>query len=165
MTTIRQQLLARSGLFKHVSKEFLDSIYIIHLKGSLAIIVTDKDDVYQLGTSKFYGHNVTNQHERLKPKKIASLCGRNICFIEMTVCDCAALTEKGDLYMWGHIAKSLLAPNLKRVSASSDVIVPVRVTDILGKVINVKMEDHVMALTHSGQVYTWGFNDYGLFSN
>ena len=77
----------------------------------------------------------------------------NVEMVKMTNYNTAALTAKGDLYMWGHNSDGQLGNGTKTKSYT-----PIKVMS------NVKsfelQEEYCAAITNKGDLYTWG-NDFG----
>lgn len=108
-----------------------------------------------------------------------SLFSANISVIAAGDSNSIAITSTGQTYIWGSnfwVCKKknlqmniLIFPKKKRVVSDSisngDALLPILFTGLSNFIITRAAigKSHVLALTSSGVVYTWGNNDFGLF--
>lgn len=120
--------------------------------------IVSNQEVYTWGWNIFaqLGNGGTEARQGI-PKMIPWLARLNLTSIVCGQFSTGAVTEDGDLYMWG----SNEAGQLGRGDFSASPSDPTRVT-IDGRVQSVAIGyGHVLALTKDGRVFAWGKNFYG----
>ncbi|GAB1868571.1 RCC1 and BTB domain-containing protein 1-like isoform X2 [Camponotus japonicus] len=127
-----------------------------------ALIVTKDKMVYGLGNNYSNQLGIGNISNTLQPKKIDVLCGKNI----KTFCcnnwmaSIFALTEEGEIYSWG--LNGAYGLGIQRLPELGIVYTPTRITSLNKEcIVDIACSnDHSLALTKNGKMYTWGDNKY-----
>lgn len=154
-STERKPSLSTHPLLQTVDKRFVTSIkYItINHRGS-ALMVTDFDEVYGIGSNKEYELGVGDNLPRLEaPARVVGLSGKKVKWIGLTKVNGAVVTEDGEVYMWGRNSFRLLLHQDENFVRSE----PFKITGIPGKVVQLSFMSPALALTDRGEVYCWGF--------
>ncbi|CAG2110214.1 unnamed protein product [Medioppia subpectinata] len=128
--------------------------------GEEVIVVTTDDIVYGFGANRFgrLGLGVSDAIER--PQLNATLTGKKIMKICYGLGHCLGLTSGGQCYGWGHNASGQIG-----IGSMSDTPTPQPIK-ILSRRLQLKpIEDiscgdnHSLALTRDGLIYSFGAND------
>ena len=121
------------------------------------VLSTDGRTVWSFGAAENgkLGHGDTNR--QFRPKIIDALQGLTITQIAAGTQISAAVTREGALYVWG------FGPCLGNGSSDETFLLPKVVRGLSGRVvIDIAVgENHVVALTKDGLVFTWGNNQNG----
>eukprot|EP01080_Neovahlkampfia_damariscottae_P011639 gene11639-4880_t len=94
----------------------------------------------------------------LKPTLISALKGKKVIEISSGSSHNAIITDKGDIYTWGNGSYGQIG-NDKKENCSKPKLVVMLIND-KAKMICCGL-NHVVALMHSGKVYSWGAGTYG----
>ncbi|XP_078613708.1 RCC1 and BTB domain-containing protein 1-like isoform X1 [Branchiostoma floridae x Branchiostoma japonicum] len=159
----KQLSVERWPIFSLLDPEFISSIKqacVFGSSGNEAIVITQDDDVYALGSNCSSCLGVGDAQSGLEPRKIDILCKKKIVDIgygsgpHVLVC-----TDNGDLYSWGHNGYSQLGNGSTNQGLSPQLIT----TNLIGrKVVKVACgSHHSLALTLEGEVFAWGYNNCG----
>ncbi|KAL6419871.1 hypothetical protein ACFW04_011130 [Cataglyphis niger] len=121
-----------------------------------ALIVTKDRMVYGLGNNCNSQLGIGNVTNTLQPKKVEALCGKNIktfCCNNCMTC-IFALTEERQGFNGGGLGQGL--------DESMIVHTPTRMLTLSEeRIVNIACSnDHSLALTETGKVYTWGNRKY-----
>lgn len=121
------------------------------------VLSTDGRTVWSFGAAENgkLGHGDTNR--QFRPKIIDALQGLTITKIAAGTQLSAALTREGAVYVWG------FGPCLGNGASDETYLTPKVVRGLTGRmVIDISIgENHVIALTKDGLVFTWGNNQNG----
>lgn len=113
------------------------------------LFLSEHKKIYACGDNSHGQLGVGNKKNSLLPLKIMLLDNifiKKICAKDFS----AALTETGELYLWGDSVKNNIFPELIRISES-----PQKVTDVdIGK-------GFCLCTAENGKIYSWGSNNNG----
>ena len=149
-------------IFSLLDTEFNNSIKIVSVfggAGNEALIVTQDDDVYSLGSNCSSCLGLGDMLSGLEPRRVDVLSQKKVIdFAYGTGPHVLAITESGDLFTWGHNGYSQLGH-----SGTTQPVLPTRVSGLTGiKVIQIACgSHHSLALNIDGEVYAWGYNNCG----
>ncbi|XP_072300865.1 RCC1 and BTB domain-containing protein 1-like isoform X3 [Eucyclogobius newberryi] len=125
-----------------------------------AIYITNDDEVYVIGLNCGNCLGTGESSSTIVPKKLDFLSGKKVVdFSYGSGPHVLLATEDGELFAWGHNGYSQLGNG-----TTNQGISPVLVS---ANIINKKVtkvacgSHHSMALTDSGEVYAWGYNNCG----
>ncbi|KAI9547078.1 RCC1 and BTB domain-containing protein 1 [Dissostichus eleginoides] len=125
-----------------------------------AVFITKDDEVYVIGLNCSSCLGTGDSQSSIVPKKLDFLSGRKVVSVSYGSGPHILLaTEDGELFAWGHNGYSQLGNGTTNQGAA-----PLLVSAIL---LNKKVTEvacgshHSMALTDSGEVYAWGYNNCG----
>ena len=187
--------LAEWLVFREQRSDFLDSLRLFHVMktkcGTAELVVTKDDDVFAIGYH-FQLKYLTQEDGRKwnEPTKIKALCHKKIKSFFVSYWHFAALTENGQLFMWGHcfnirlMEEELFNKNVIQVALSpmynlaltdqgqvfswmgfQNTILPERITKGIGdrKAVAVACTNLAsIVLLEDGQLYCWGSSAYSL---
>ncbi|KAM0728094.1 RCC1 and BTB domain-containing protein 1 [Formica fusca] len=155
-------------IFSLLEPDFVSRIHMVMVYGNLgneALIVTKDKIVYGLGNNIAGCLGTSDAHSTLHPKKIEVLCDKDIkTFAYGSGPHVLALTEKGEIYSWGHNGYCELGNG-----TCNQGLTPTLVNmPTLGAGLNMKHivdvacgSHHSLVLTEDGEVYAWGQNNCG----
>eukprot|EP00698_Gefionella_okellyi_P005691 TRINITY_DN15158_c0_g1_i1.p1 TRINITY_DN15158_c0_g1~~TRINITY_DN15158_c0_g1_i1.p1 ORF type:complete len:374 (+),score=45.87 TRINITY_DN15158_c0_g1_i1:36-1157(+) len=147
----------------------LDSRQVVQLACGWAhsVALTAKGEVYTWGRG-FEGQlGVGKDTCSLAPRFVAALHGAVVTKIACGINFTAAVTDQGELYLWGEGASGQLGRGGNKSIRTQSSRVPVRV-DLLDeeRIVHVSCGwGHVAAVTDSDKLYLWGFGNYGQLAN
>lgn len=150
-------------ILRLLDSKFISEIHMVVVYGTLgneALIVTKNDTVYGVGNNISGCLGTGDMHSTLFPRKIEALCEKGIkTFAYGSGPHVLALTEKGEIYSWGHngycelgngSTNQGLTPTLLNTNLSTRRIIDIACGN-----------HHSLALTDDGEVYAWGQNNCG----
>ncbi|XP_035730999.1 RCC1 and BTB domain-containing protein 1-like isoform X1 [Vespa mandarinia] len=150
-------------IFSLLESKFIASIQMVVVYGNLgneALIVTKDDMVYGLGCNITGCLGTGDAHSTLHPKKVEALCEKGIkTFAYGSGPHVLALTDKGEVYSWGHNGFCELGNG-----SSNHGLTPTPVGMPLSEKVVIDIacgSHHSLALTDEGEVYAWGQNNCG----
>ncbi|KAF7666962.1 hypothetical protein LDENG_00085520 [Lucifuga dentata] len=124
------------------------------------IYITNDDEVYAFGLNCSNCLGTGDSQSTIVPKKLDFLSGRKVARLSYGSGPHILLaTEDGDLFAWGHNGYSQLGNGTTNQGVSHVLL--------SANLLNKKVTEvacgshHSMALTHSGEVYAWGYNNCG----
>lgn len=126
----------------------LDSVSLLTVSSSSAIIVTQNDEVYYVERLQPELGDYGEYDDIVKIKKMTQLCGQSIKKVFLKNSSALAITSTGKLYIWG-IIQSFSG---KKVETYPELIKDLNVLDADFGI------RHVMVLTTEKTVACWGFN-------
>ncbi|XP_058479345.1 RCC1 and BTB domain-containing protein 1-like isoform X1 [Solea solea] len=151
------------SLFSMIGPQELSKIQKALVFGSSAneaIYITKDDEVYAFGLNCNYCLGTGNRQSTIVPKKLHFLSGKKVVSLSYGSGPHILLaTEDGELFSWGHNGYSQLGNR-----TTKQAVAPFLVTAYMlkQKVTEVACgSHHSMALTESGEVYAWGYNNCG----
>jgi alpha-tubulin suppressor-like RCC1 family protein len=121
------------------------------------ILLTD-GTLLSCGNSTYGQTGQENNELLLIPTPISALKGKKIIEISSGSSHNAVITDKGDIYTWGNGSYGQIG-NDKKENCSKPKLVVMLIND-KAKMIQCGL-NHVVALMHSGKVYSWGAGTYG----
>ena len=134
-------------------------------KGSHSIYfvsaIKTNGDLYCWGCNRYDRGNGETREDQTTPAKILS----NVASISYSTSDCcsvSAITENGDLYCWGYNRHGEVGNG-----TTEEQETPVKVLDNVNSVSYLRGGDRcsVSAITENGDLYCWGYNEYGQVGN
>ncbi|CDQ62976.1 RCC1 and BTB domain-containing protein 1 isoform X6 [Oncorhynchus mykiss] len=150
-------------LFSLMEGEELSSIRQACVFGTSAnevIYITHNDDVYVFGLNCSNCLGTGDSQSTILPKKLDFLSGRKVVSLSYGSGPHILLaTEEGELFAWGHNGYSQLGNG-----TTNQGVAPVLVSASL---LNKRVTEvacgshHSLALTNTGEVYAWGYNNCG----
>uniref|UniRef100_A0A667YXT2 Regulator of chromosome condensation (RCC1) and BTB (POZ) domain containing protein 1 n=1 Tax=Myripristis murdjan TaxID=586833 RepID=A0A667YXT2_9TELE len=150
-------------LFSLMGPQELSSIRRACVFGTSAnevIYITSDDEVYVFGLNCSNCLGTGDSLSTIVPKKLDFLSGRKVISLSYGSGPHILLaTEDGELFAWGHNGYSQLGNG-----TTNQGVAPVLVS---ANLLNKKVTEvacgshHSMALTDSGEVYAWGYNNCG----
>ena len=149
-------------IFSLLDPDFANSIKIVSVfggAGNEAMIVTENDDVFSLGSNCSSCLGLGDMQSGLEPRRVDVLSQKKVIdFAYGTGPHVIAITESGDLYSWGHNGYSQLGH-----AGSNQPVLPSRVSGLVGmKMVQIACgSHHSLALNNEGEVYAWGYNNCG----
>ena len=149
-------------IFSLLDPEFVSNIKIVSVfggAGNEALIVTQDDDVYSLGSNCSSCLGLGDMLSGLEPRRVDVLSQKKVIdFAYGTGPHVLAITESGDLYTWGHNGYSQLGH-----AGSTQPVLPTRVSGLTGiKITQIACgSHHSLVLNGDGEVYAWGYNNCG----
>lgn len=94
------------SIFALLEKEFLCKVKLACVFGNVgneALVITFEDEVFAVGSNGAGCHGVGDMNSSLKPRKLESLCQKNIIDLAYgSGPHVLALTKTGEVYSWGH---------------------------------------------------------------
>ncbi|XP_001600404.1 RCC1 and BTB domain-containing protein 1 [Nasonia vitripennis] len=153
-------------IFSLLEPKFISTIHMAVVYGNLgneALIVTKDGDVYALGSNTAGCLGTGDSHSTLHPKKVEALCGKGIkTFAYGSGPHVLALTNKGEIYSWGHNGYCELGNG-----STNQGLTPTLCLNLNEKVVTAIAcgSHHSVALTEDGEVYSWGQNNCGQVSS
>ncbi|CAI7994404.1 RCC1 and BTB domain-containing protein 2 [Geodia barretti] len=158
--------LSRWPVFSLLSLDFLQSVRLGCVFGSAgneAVVVCVNSDVYALGSNTNGCLGVGDLRSSLQPRKVDALCGKGIVHLAYgSGPHVVALTSSGDIYSWGHNGYGQLGLGASVTTGQGTI--PRKLS---GSFSGVKIASvscgghHTVAVTASGEVYSWGYNNCG----
>ncbi|CAA6664323.1 unnamed protein product [Spirodela intermedia] len=137
-----------------------DLVVSVACGGAHTLFLTEKGHVYATGLNNFgqLGIMIGATHS-LAPLKVSSL-PEKIILISAGYHHSAAVTENGELYVWGNNSSGQLGLGKR---AESIVSVPTRLDCLAGVCVkNVALgSEHSIAVTDDGNVLSWGAGGFG----
>ncbi|KAK5920658.1 hypothetical protein CgunFtcFv8_024445 [Champsocephalus gunnari] len=125
-----------------------------------AVFITKDDEVYVIGLNCSSCLGTGDSQSSIIPKKLDFLSGKKVVSVSYGSGPHILLaTEDGELFAWGHNGYSQLGNGTTNQGAA-----PLLVS---ANLLNKKVTEvacgshHSMALTDSGEVYAWGYNNCG----
>ena len=107
------------------------------------------------GERGLLGHG--NEQRQLLPKKIEAFAGQRVVAVSAGLYDNLVLTADGAVWSWGWGAYGRLGHG-----DTQDQLLPKRIEAFAGqRVVAVSAEDHSLAITADGAVFTWGEGEHG----
>ncbi|XP_064832404.1 RCC1 and BTB domain-containing protein 1-like isoform X6 [Oncorhynchus masou masou] len=150
-------------LFSLMEGEELSSIRQACVFGTSAnevIYITHNDDVYVFGLNCSNCLGTGDSQSTILPKKLDFLSGRKVVSLSYGSGPHILLaTEEGELFAWGHNGYSQLGNG-----TTNQGVAPVLVSaGLLNKRVTEVAcgSHHSLALTNTGEVYAWGYNNCG----
>ncbi|XP_056145392.1 RCC1 and BTB domain-containing protein 1-like isoform X2 [Lampris incognitus] len=150
-------------LFSLMSPQELSSIRkacVFGTSASEVIYITSDDEVYVFGLNCSSCLGTGDSLSTIAPKKLDFLRSRKVVSLSYGSGPHVLLaTEEGELFAWGHNGYSQLGNGTTNQGVS-----PVLVSaNLLNKKVTVVAcgSHHSMALTDTGEVYAWGYNNCG----
>ncbi|XP_075236817.1 RCC1 and BTB domain-containing protein 1-like isoform X2 [Lycorma delicatula] len=152
--------LDKWSIFSLLNPEFKSKIRsaFVFGGGSEAFVITESDDVYGLGQNSCSCLGIDSTESTLEPKKVEELCGKKVkAFASGCGANVVALTEKGEIYVWGH----------NKFGELGNEGCNTKVPGLLPGLADVVIEEiacgghHTLALDKDGKVYGWGQNNNG----
>ncbi|XP_029507225.1 RCC1 and BTB domain-containing protein 1-like isoform X8 [Oncorhynchus nerka] len=150
-------------LFSLMEGEELSSIRQACVFGTSAnevIYITHNDDVYVFGLNCSNCLGTGDSQSTILPKKLDFLSGRKVVSLSYGSGPHILLaSEEGELFAWGHNGYSQLGNG-----TTNQGVAPVLVSASL---LNKRVTEvacgshHSLALTNTGEVYAWGYNNCG----
>eukprot|EP00916_Digyalum_oweni_P016510 GHVL01027078.1.p1 GENE.GHVL01027078.1~~GHVL01027078.1.p1 ORF type:complete len:443 (+),score=86.39 GHVL01027078.1:258-1586(+) len=134
------------------------NIILIVCGGHHSAAITDDGSLLTWGGGAFGKLGTGDRLNRLTPTKIIvkNRVGNihRVMQVALGVQHSACISEKGELYSWGHAGRLGHAPQ----GAESDVVVPQIVASLLNQqMVNVACgHSHTVAITETGDVWAWG---------
>jgi alpha-tubulin suppressor-like RCC1 family protein len=130
--------------------------------GSNALIVTENDEVFSIGTNNngLIGFNHKNAIN--EPFIVNELCYKKVIGFANGVKHIIAITEKNEIYIWGYNYFRQLGNGTNDncfVPQSLEKFIDERIIDICCG------DFYSMVLSESGKVYAWGSNTFGQIGN
>ncbi|XP_043284859.1 RCC1 and BTB domain-containing protein 1-like isoform X3 [Venturia canescens] len=160
--------MSRSDLKNWPILSLLEPEYIAELKmvmvygnlGNEALLVLKDGSVHAVGNNATGCLGTGDTHSTLYPRKIDVLSQKGIkAFAYGIGPHVLALTEKGEIYSWGHNGFCELGNG-----SSNQVSTPAKIETNLADKVVVEIacgSHHSLALTNEGEVYAWGQNSSG----
>ncbi len=145
--------------------KLMSGVKNIALGDNHALALMENGDVYAWGWKGFgqIGNGTTAEREEeyklYPPVKVLS----GVKCIAATYNVSAALTENGDLYVWGYILTKQKTNGEDDDSLPYSTLTPTKIMEHI-KSISLSM-NHYAAVTESGDLYLWGMNDCGQLCN
>ncbi|XP_041835134.1 RCC1 and BTB domain-containing protein 1 isoform X2 [Melanotaenia boesemani] len=150
-------------LFSLLSREEQATIRqacVFGIFGNEAIYITHRDEVFVFGLNYSGCLGTGDSASTIIPKKLDLLGGKKVISLSYGSGPHVLLaTEDGQLFTWGHNGYSQLGNGTTNQGLS-----PMLITANLQnkKVVGVACgSHHSMALTQDGEVFAWGYNNYG----
>ncbi|XP_012274821.1 RCC1 and BTB domain-containing protein 1 [Orussus abietinus] len=154
-------------IFSLLTPKFIGDIRLAVVFGNLgneALMVTKDGTVYALGSNTSGCLGTGDAHSTLFPKKVEALCDKDVkTFAYGSGPHVLALTNKGDIYSWGHNGYCELGNG-----SSNQGLVPTLIGQNLAEKVVIDIacgSHHSLALTNEGEVYAWGQNNCGQVGN
>ncbi|MEE0763138.1 MAG: dockerin type I domain-containing protein [Acutalibacteraceae bacterium] len=145
---------------RYVPTKIMNNVKAVSLGGSHSAAITETGDLYTWGVNSFgqLGVGISGFDNgdscRVTPTKIMS----NIKAVSLEGSNSAAITEDGDLYMWGWNRQGQIGDG-----TTTDRYSP---TKIMNNVKAVSLGiSHSAAIIEPGDLYTWGWNALGQLGN
>uniref|UniRef100_A0A3P8V599 Regulator of chromosome condensation (RCC1) and BTB (POZ) domain containing protein 1 n=1 Tax=Cynoglossus semilaevis TaxID=244447 RepID=A0A3P8V599_CYNSE len=133
---------------------------VFGLSANEAIYITKDNEVYVFGMNCSNCLGIGDSQSTIVPRKLDFLSGRKVVSLSYGSGPHVVLaTEDGEVFAWGHNGYSQLG-----VGTCNQGVTPVLVSANLHskKVTEVACgSHHSMALTDTGEVYAWGYNNCG----
>ncbi len=173
------EIIKKFNILNELKVEFLNKIKFLYVfkdfsKNSNVFIATNDDKVYALGNNsngvlgfgnykfRFFGFlnnlNFVNQlthNEELSYKQIIDFNNGD--------CHVIALTIDGKVYCWGYNKSGVIGKgknyNITYKQKLNEYLIEKQIIDICCG------DMHNIVLTHSGEVYAWGYNNSGQIGN
>ncbi|TMS06482.1 RCC1 and BTB domain-containing protein 1 [Larimichthys crocea] len=150
-------------LFSLMGPQELSSVRracVFGMSANEAIYITNDDEVYVFGLNCSNCLGTGDSQSTIVPKKLDFLSGRKVVSLSYGSGPHILLaTEDGELFAWGHNGYSQLGNG-----TTNQGVAPMLVSaNLLNKKVTVVAcgSHHSMALTDSGEVYAWGYNNCG----
>jgi len=149
-------------LMNILDQEIRNKVHLVFCFGVNAteVIFTTMDKkVYALGCNRHGCSGCGNEVSSMIPQKISELDGKKVVSISAgSGPHVVVLTDDGEVYSWGD-NKSSQVGNGDSITVLSPFLVSRFITT---KVTRVACGSyHTLAVTENGEVYSWGFNNYG----
>lgn len=148
----------------NITGSFVGKVVQIAALGDHSLVLTEDGRVYSWGDNE-YGQvgngTIGRSNDALSPVDITGNfnlpAGQKIIEIYAAWDSSFALTDNGRVFAWGDNHSGQLA-----TGDTEDKAVPTEVTfPFDGQMITLATDSHVLALTDTGHLYSWGYNDHG----
>jgi RCC1 and BTB domain-containing protein len=159
--------MAQNRLDRWPVFSLLDSAFVLKIKiacvfggaGNEAIVVTEDDEVYSLGSNCSNCLGVGEGNGGLQPRRIDPLVGKKLCsFAFGSGPHVLAINSQGELFSWGHNGYGQLG--VGNQFGVTPIQVSLGISNV--KVIQVACgSHHSLALTSDGDVFAWGYSNCG----
>ncbi|CAM9159061.1 unnamed protein product [Choristocarpus tenellus] len=151
---------ARCGFRDNDGNSALD-VLSLQLRSNLATATTagHGGDVYSFGKADFFlGYDLPNASDVIRPRRVESLANLQVVCVAASRYHSVAVTLGGKVFTWGHGRSGRLGHGDEGVR-----ILPTLVEGLSHKMaVGVAAaENHTVALTSDGLLYTWGSNRFG----
>eukprot|EP00753_Platysulcus_tardus_P014506 PLAT4383.2.p1 GENE.PLAT4383.2~~PLAT4383.2.p1 ORF type:complete len:552 (+),score=129.47 PLAT4383.2:26-1681(+) len=120
--------------------------------------LTDGGQVYAWGEGKFGRLGLGSERNQLLPARLDSLVGHHVVHVSCGGFHTAAITDLGETFTWGGGEHGQLGHG-DRVNRMSPYMVAALRDKTVAQI--TCGWSHTVALTDSGEVYTWGNGDHG----
>lgn len=126
-----------------------------------SVALTEDGEVYAWGSNNCGQLGLGVSNNQATPKRVTghlSTYNKRIIAVSCGQSFTVALTEDGELYSWGYNGNGQLG-----IANNTNQQLPARVSNLVGKFIE-KIAcgmAHVLVLTDTGELYSWGANSYG----
>ena len=114
--------------------------------------ITDSGELYTWGAGRDFALGHGDRNNRLLPTKVEALAGEKVIKVACGKNFTVALTASGNVYTWGN--NDLGQLGITKVDRCKET--PTRITSLSNIVDVVAGDLHVLALTRSGEVFSWG---------
>jgi RCC1 and BTB domain-containing protein len=158
--------LSRWPVFSLLSIDFLQSVKLACVFGTCgneAVIVSHIGEVYALGSNSNGCLGVGDSQSSLQPRKVEALSKKGVVHLAYgSGPHVLALTSEGELYSWGHNGYGQLGLGTSITTGQGTI--PRRLCgDFSGvRIVSVACGGHhTIAVTATGKVYSWGYNNCG----
>ncbi|XP_064394072.1 RCC1 and BTB domain-containing protein 1-like [Halichondria panicea] len=164
--SMRESKLLMWPIFSLLDINFLQNVKLACVFGSAAneaLLVTKDNEVYALGANDNGCLGIGDSRSSLLPQKVEQLCNKGISqFVFGSGPHVIGITTDGQLYSWGHNGYGQLGQGVSIIIGQG--CTPERIQGVLEGVKVTKVAcggHHTLALTQGGDVYAWGYNNYG----
>ncbi|XP_029053395.2 RCC1 and BTB domain-containing protein 1-like [Osmia bicornis bicornis] len=149
-------------IFNTLEPEFMSKIHIAVVYGDLgdkALIVTNDDMVYAIGTNANSCLGTGNNSDTFNPITIAQLCKKNIKTFAFGKDHVLALTKQGPVYSWGK--RDHNRPQCSSSYHGTSVTPSIMINTLSDEhIVSIGCGTyHSLALTNKGKVYAWACAD------
>eukprot|EP00960_Hanusia_phi_P031772 749481-Hanusia_phi.AAC.6 len=124
--------------------------------GYHCLALTEEKRVYAWGDGKWGNAGVSNSTDVLEPQELNTLAASSIISVHAGGCHSAALSQFGDLFMWGKNSNGQLG--IGNTSGAEDS--PTKILNLDGIVVDVVSVScgaaHTAAVSQYGDLITWG---------
>ena len=130
----------------------------VSVGGGHSLALTADGDVWSWGWGGFgtLGHGDQQNHQLL-PKKIEAFAGLRVAAVAAGAGHSLALAADGSVWSWGFGGDGQLGHG-----DTQDQLLPKRIEAFAGQpVVAVSAEDHSLAITADGAVWSWGYGYHG----
>ncbi|XP_066581210.1 RCC1 and BTB domain-containing protein 1-like isoform X2 [Prorops nasuta] len=151
-------------IFSLIDQKFISQIHMVVVYGNLgneSLMVTKDGTVYAIGNNTSRCLGTGDSLSSLHPRKVEALCGKGPIktFAFGIGPHVLALMVNGEVYSWGFNAYCQLGNGTTNEGLTPSLIT----TNLSGKiVVDIACgSHHSLALTDKGELYAWGYNNYG----
>lgn len=149
----------------------LSNIVAIDAGGEYSLALTKDGKVWSWGRNEFYQLGNGDNAKSNLPVLVNKL--NNVKSISAGDNHALALTQNGEVWAWGYNSNGQIGDGSSNVyqkdgslEDNKDKAEPVKISGFRGKVKSVSAGyKHSIALTENGEVYGWGWNEYGQLGN